>query len=640
MTISLFTIVCFAGAVASLLLAHILRTIRWRLILRQAGISVDNLPALASLSIGYLVNTLVPFRIGELVRGAILAYATKANAVSVLVTIVFERTVDLFCVAAIAGLFLASQLDVSVSMASVVGGLLVIALALLIRASRAIKRLIWIFASIFNDGLRTALLHFVELFTGLFAERALLRGGRFWLLTAAMWAVYLVSLELFALAVGRGFAEQFSAVYGAPLAGRLSLGGADQDWLLITYLTLPVLAAIGFASASGFHALARIRSTLRWAARMENFATPSRDVRPDNFRSDDHYGAYLDRRYRGESGPLVAFEERGIGTGLLHRVFHGGSGAVTALIEIDGQLRVRKFASGGLGEKLAVQRRWIADHAGALPVVEVIGHSSTATDEFYDMRYLGGTRDLYEAVHTEPLPASSAVLSDIIERMDGFHRDHCGDDATDTEVASYVAAKATANLGQVEAALPELFERETITVNGEPFAMSRLDVFRSPQWLVGRLTHRTQSEVHGDLTLENIMVLPAGGAEGWFLIDPNPVNGFESPLIDFAKLLQSLHLGYEAVHREPRAAFDQGRLSVSLHRSSQYDALFAHVCRTLEERFGPDVLRQIFLHEMINYLRLLPYQLKRSNTATTAFVACLCMLVQDFDRRYPGALPG
>jgi hypothetical protein len=133
--------------------------------------------------------------------------------------------------------------------------------------------------------------------------------------------------------------------------------------------------------------------------------------------------------------------------------------------------------------------------------------------------------------------------------------------------------------------------------------------------------------------------MPDASAQSWFLIDPNPVNGFQSPFIDFAKLMQSLHLGYEAVHRDPRASFADARLSVSLHRSSQYDVLFAHVTQDLRARFGEAGLQQILLHEMINYLRLIPYQLRRSRMAGLAFFACLCILIQNYEDRYPGDLP-
>ncbi|MEO5806156.1 phosphotransferase [Devosia sp.] len=447
----------------------------------------------------------------------------------------------------------------------------------------------------------------------------------------------MASLALFAAAIGASFPSEFLSVYSAPLAG--SVAWSSPDWVLIAYLTLPVLAIVVFAALTGFNVLARFRGALRWVTRTENFVTAPAELLPVNFGSDVHYEAFLDRRFRGDGGLLLEFEERGIGKGLLHRVFHGGSGAITALIEIDGQLLVRKFASGSAGQTLLAQYDWIERFAPDLPVVQTMGRRSDNGDQLYDMRYLGGTRDFYEAIHTETLVASAAILGDVVARLDAFHASHAAADAPDAAVRDYLQRKASANLNQVIAALPELFEAPSIEINGRPFALASLEVFRQLDWLVGKLNQRRQADIHGDLTIENIMVRPEPGPANWFLIDPNPHNGFQSPLIDFAKLMQSLHLGYEAVHRDPRASFANGKLTVSLHRSSQYSALFAGLCDDLRQRFGEAGLQQVLLHEMINYLRLIPYQLRRSPTAGTAFFGCLCILLQDYQERYPGDLP-
>nr|WP_314260663.1 hypothetical protein [uncultured Devosia sp.] len=39
---------------------------------------------------------------------------------------------------------------------------------------------------------------------------------------------------------------------------------------------------------------------------------------------------------------------------------------------------------------------------------------------------------------------------------------------------------------------------------------------------------------------------------------------------------------------------------------------------------------------MINYLRLIPYQIRASRMAGLTFLGCLCILVRDYDSRYPG----
>lgn len=90
--------------------------------------------------------------------------------------------------------------------------------------------------------------------------------------------------------------------------------------------------------------------------------------------------------------------------------------------------------------------------------------------------------------------------------------------------------------------------------------------------------------------------------------------------------------------RVPRASFSNGALSVSIHRSAQYEQLHAQLIDTIAREHGDDTLQQVHLHEMVNYLRLIPYQTRTSRTAGLAFFGCLCILLQDYERRYPGDL--
>ena len=642
MTVALPPLAAFAAAVATLFVAHLIRTIRWRVMLEYTGIRVTNLQPLASLSTGYIVNAVLPFRVGEIVRGMFLAYGAKANLMSVFASIAFERTLDLLVVAALTALVFQGQAGWGLVAAPALFGILAFVAALLVRRAAMVRVVVWRLASVFNSDAQTAILHFVDTFAELCFARATVGNVRFWALTVAMWAVYMASLILFTGAVGSGFLEEFANIYYAPLGGSTALGwvlGDPQSIALILYLTLPLVLALIYAALAGFNVVLRFRQALNWASRAESFVVAPAAHRSDRFKSLENYGAFLERRFRGNGGMLLEFEERGIGAALLHRLFHGGSGAVTALIELDGHLRVRKFATGAIGLKLEAQRDWIDAYKNSLPLVEVIGGSSQGGDHAYDMAYIGGTRDLYEAVHTEPVATSSAILGDVIDRMDGFHRKFPLPEAGDSEVRSYVAEKVCRNLATIEAALPEYFEMPAFDLNGNTFSTTSLSAFRQPDWLSGKFLERRQAIIHGDLTIENIMVMPGAGGHDWFLIDPNPGNILESPFIDFAKLLQSLHLGYEAIHREPRHSFAGGRFAVSIHRSVQYNTLFEFVLETLRARFGDSGVQQILLHEIVNYLRLIPHQLARSRSAGATFFGCLCILVREYRERYPGDMP-
>jgi hypothetical protein len=202
--------------------------------------------------------------------------------------------------------------------------------------------------------------------------------------------------------------------------------------------------------------------------------------------------------------------------------------------------------------------------------------------------------------------------------------------ASDGVVAEYVYRKVISNIQVISEEFNDIMECKIIELNGEEFNFASFNILKDPEWLSSQLSHRIQSNIHGDLTLENIILSgPRSGEQNWYLIDPNPENIFQSPLIDFSKIMQSLHLGYEALRNKPQASFIRNRLSVNLHRSFQYEKIYSHFNARLHDIYDDKCVKQIYLHEIINYLRLIPYQLQNNREAGLAFFACLCILVRE-----------
>ena len=46
---------------------------------------------------------------------------------------------------------------------------------------------------------------------------------------------------------------------------------------------------------------------------------------------------------------------------------------------------------------------------------------------------------------------------------------------------------------------------------------------------------------------------------------------------------------------------------------------------------------EIYLHEIVNYLRLIPYQARKDVKRAYAFFGVLCLLVLEFRDKYPEA---
>ena len=85
----------------------------------------------------------------------------------------------------------------------------------------------------------------------------------------------------------------------------------------------------------------------------------------------------------------------------------------------------------------------------------------------------------------------------------------------------------------------------------------------------------------------------------------------------------------------PRVSVHENRIEFTFTRSAAYDALFAEVRDYLNERFSPRQVESIFLHELIHWLRLMPYKINRDRKRAPMFFVGLLMVANDIDRWYP-----
>lgn len=79
-----------------LLLSHLSRAIRWKILMEPLGYKPSTFNTFAAVMIGYLVNAGVP-RLGEVIKCTILARYENVKADKLIGTIVVERAFDAFC---------------------------------------------------------------------------------------------------------------------------------------------------------------------------------------------------------------------------------------------------------------------------------------------------------------------------------------------------------------------------------------------------------------------------------------------------------------------------------------------------------------------------------------------------------------
>lgn len=81
--------------------------------------------------------------------------------------------------------------------------------------------------------------------------------------------------------------------------------------------------------------------------------------------------------------------------------------------------------------------------------------------------------------------------------------------------------------------------------------------------------------------------------------------------------------------KTPRVAVQDNRIDFQLTRSAAYDALLAAVMEDLSARYPREQVESILMHEVIHWLRLMPYKLNKDRKRAAMFYAGLVMVAND-----------
>jgi hypothetical protein len=625
-------------SVLLLLAAHVARAVRWGFLFPKKQAQSDRTGLLIGLGIGYAINALVPFRLGEVLRGVVAGRLRRTRLAEVMATIVAERAADLFILALFIAATWRSAADPAFAFrtAALFAGAAVLigASATVVVRSAAARRFLWRLAGIFNPRIRVAIADFAWSTAETVAGGTLLR-WRFTVATVGMWALYAGAYTTFARATHVGLAEVFEAVLQHPLASMAIGSGqasAEAGGLqLHVFVLAPVLLILIL------NPLARSRPVARAATpllRIGKSGRCSHAARSERFTGTASYEDFLDALFSDARRAVSGFGMGAVDDCVVHRFYQGGSDALAALVETQGQLVIRKFAMGGAAARLQVQAEWLRRHsAPSLPLVEVIGGRKTSGAYSYDMPLVDGASDFQDSIHSSPAGENKARLLRILDRIDALHGNTALGAAPTGLVERYVEEKIVRNAEAIAAFARQAIGSHEYSINGEPFDFGEWSCFADRAWLTSQLRRRDVATIHGDLTVENVIVAPEQ-PYGLYIIDPNPENIFESPLIDWAKMMQSLHLGYEALNRSVSCVQSGSALRLPIARSQAYAELHGTLESEIETRFRDDGLREVYFHELVNYLRLTTYKIRQSPQRGLAFFGCTSLLLRRYKERF------
>ncbi len=632
------SILYFCAALVLLLFGHLMRAVRWSFLLGRNR--RQNLRAgFAALSVGYLINAAVPFRIGELVRALFFAMQTKSRLTDALASIIVERAYDLLAIILLAGLFLVPQLltpsqAVALALSGAIIALVVFAVIFAMARHAGARRALWHMASIFNERIRFVILDtalaLVEINDGVKKYR-----GRFLLQSLVMWALYLASYAALVRAIDLNYATIIEVLFGdvfQPLFFVAAGKGLQTSLWLAVYAVTPCLLVLIYTRFRQMFSL-NASAALGWLTdpllQLNRRAT-------DRFGEISQYDAFLCRHFSGDESLALDFETHAIQNAAIMRRLGGGSEAITAVVQVGNEMRIRKYAIDEAGRKLRDQFDWLEQNRAGFPAVTVTPGEKLENRFYYDMPYSITARDFYDFIHMNTVERSWEILSGVLACTRKLHAGTAGAAADDDAVRAYIARKVVGNFAVIRNFMPQLFENGAITVNGQSIDRARVLRFATEEFLLPRITLRGTATIHGDLTIENI-ISDSAAPRGWFAIDPNGGNLVESPLLDYAKLFQSLHLGYEPLNRNNPCGYSEAGIEFFMPRTIFYEELFRKTRGWVLDNLGEKAWREIRLHEIVHYFRLVPYKIRKASHTGLLFTGCLCLLIDRYFEEFEHA---
>lgn len=618
-------ILILIGAILMMTIAHLVRVGRWQLFV-DVYEKPNKRNLIQSMSFGYLINSFIPFKIGDLFRAWFSGRKMKNGKALGLSTVIVDRYLDVIAVGLIfIGLSVSNiggkDIKSSAYFYVILMAALIVLTGLVYIFRNLLKKIVRVIASIFNPKIESFILFFcwalIWNFSDIFKKISKIKMIAS---TIFMWALYVLSYYCFAeylyLRTEKGsWTDVFLMFFTSNgiSSSTLKLGNHTLYTLLYIFLPLILLFVISL-----------------FFKRAENQTAEREHVNLLPQLNEEEKLEFLDNYFSNENRDYVENYltiNRDIS---IIRDYSAGSNATTMLC-MDGESTFfRKYAFGVDGDKLYDQIEWIEKYKGMLALPEIKKKDKTDSYCFYDMPYFSQAVGFFEYIHSMPAEKSWDILKRVLETLETsiYKLDECDSDAE--TISKYVDSKVVKNLDKIKSAghIKSILNNDTVVINGTEYKnLSYFEKYLDKEYLQAVFANDTYCAIHGDLTIENIVCMT--DMDDFYLIDPNTGNIHESPNLDFGKLLQSVHGGYEFLMMTRDVSVEGNKINYMHTKSSAYKTLHQKLHDYMMDAFGPERTKSIYYHEIIHWLRLLPYKIEKDGKRALLFYAGLIMVLND-----------
>lgn len=622
-------------AIVLVCLAHFIRTLRWEFFVKTyEKPNTKNL--LQSLSIGYFINSFIPFKAGDLVRAWISGRKMKNGRGFALATVIVDRYLDILVVGILFAIFSAFNLDSADSvwfyMFLAVGVLAVTLLVYILRGY--VKRILKNIAGIFNARIEIRLLRFfwslIWSFKDIFKK---ISKTQLLLETLGMWILYLTSYYCF--------------------AAFLSHQGSNMNWLDVFYMLFTKnsihvgsLGAITVTQGmlntqmiwTGIYLFAPIVILFVISLCLKSKNDGSVDSEESYLNlipqlDEDERRNFLETYFSNERREYIESYLKINQNILIIRDYSAGSNATTMLCMNNGKNFFRKYAFGADGDKLYQQIEWLQRFKDIIPLPDIMQYQKQDNFCYYDMPYDSQAVGLFDYAHSMPKENAWKFIKKATECLENSLYKVNQRPADKATIDEYIKSKVNKNLDKIMNAkyLKRLMEYDKIIINGRSFHnLPYYLPYLSEEHLYDIFKNDTYSEIHGDLTIENIICTRnADGEDDFYIIDPNTGNIHDSSNLDYGKLLQSIHGGYEFLMATKNVSIEKNRINFVFTKSEAYTYLYDMLDKYMRENFEEERVKSIYYHEIIHWLRLMPYKIEKNGKMVLLFYAGMLMVMYD-----------
>lgn len=635
-------IIFLMSAVISLLLAHLIKILRWRLFIEIYEEPRDR-NLIQALSFGYLINLFFPFRIvGDFFR-AIYSGRKMKNSYSLsLSTVVVDRILDIITVGILFFiLYIFSiynkQIEKSFRFYTLFSVLIIAMIMLFYFLKKYIKIISLRFASLFNTYIELNILKFMWALIWNFKDIFLkINKIKIIIITILMWVLYTSSyylFSLFLLSEGYNFklVDIFFLLFSKDIFGTgLLLIEKKVSIFFYIYMITPIIIMLLISKFLKIKSYSK-KVDIETEDYFNLFPNQDNKEKLEFLRKYflDKDKSYIDNYLKINQKITII------------RDFSAGSNATTMLCMKKDEIFYRKYAFEDI-EKLYEQVEWIIENEKRnLPLPKIIRKEKTGSYCYYDMLYKPSSIPLFEYIHSMPFEETWEMIKNILKRLEEILYVNNVRKADAESINRYIDSKVSDNLKKITDSkiLKKLFKYDEVIINGKPYKnLFYYLEYLSKDYLFNIFKDDIYSDLHGDLTIENIIcnLNTVEEKEKFYIIDPNSKNINNSANLDYAKILQSIHGGYEFMMRTYDVSVEENKINFLYTKSHAYFYLYKKLNEYMNLKFSKEKIRSIYFHEIIHWLRLMPYKLKKDGKRALIFYSGLIMVLNDVIAIYGG----